>query len=198
VETIERNAGAMAELVDELLDMSSLVSGRLDLQTQPVDLGRTIDSALDSIRPASQAKQIRMERTFDGDAVVVTGDPARIRQIIWNLVANAVKFTNPGGRVAVTLGRVESFAHVAVTDSGKGIEPAFMPYLFDPFRQEVVATARARGGLGLGLAITRRLVELHGGTIEAKSDGPGCGSTFTVTLPLGSGDVRTASERPRR
>jgi len=186
LETIDRNTVAMAELIDDLLDMSRIVSGRLRIDRQTVNLTTVLQSAIDSIRPAADAKSIRIAPLLGMDAAVLTGDPVRLQQVVWNLLSNAVKFTPRGGRVEVVLQRVDSAAEIRVTDSGRGIKPAFLPYIFDPFRQEDPTSTRARGGLGLGLAIARRLVELHGGQIAVRSEGEGRGSTFTVTLPLGA------------
>jgi CheY-like chemotaxis protein/two-component sensor histidine kinase len=186
LDTIDRNSVAMAELIDDLLDMSRIVSGRLRIDRQTVDLTRVLQSAIDSIRPAVEAKSIRVSPLLDMDAALLTGDPGRLQQVFWNLLSNAVKFTPRGGSVDVVLQRVDSSAEVRVTDSGRGIAPHFLRYIFDPFRQEDPTSTRARAGLGLGLAIARRIVELHGGHITVHSDGEGCGATFTVTLPLGA------------
>jgi PAS domain S-box-containing protein len=186
LETIDRNAVAMAELIDDLLDMSRVVSGRLRVDRQTVDLTTVLQSAIESIRPAAEAKNIRITPLLDMNAAVLAGDPVRLQQVVWNLLSNAVKFTPRDGRVEVVLQRVDSAAEIRVTDSGRGIAPAFLPYIFDPFRQEDATSSRARGGLGLGLAIARRLVELHGGQIAVRSEGEGRGATFMVTLPLGA------------
>ncbi|HMI85460.1 MAG TPA: GAF domain-containing protein, partial [Polyangiaceae bacterium] len=184
LETIDRNTVAMAELIDDLLDMSRIVSGRLRIDRHAVDLAHVLRSAIDSIAPTADAKQIRITPLFDADSAVLAGDPGRLQQVFWNLLSNAVKFTPRGGSVDVVLQRVDLSAEIRVTDSGRGIAPDFLPYIFDPFRQEDATSTRARGGLGLGLAIARRLVELHGGNIAVQSHGDGRGATFTVTLPL--------------
>ena len=182
--TIERNAVAMAELIDDLLDTSRGAGGRLHLERQIVDLTQVLRSALEIIRPAAEARNLRLTASIATDAVVIIGDSGRLQQVFWNLLSNAVKFTPQGGAVDVTLERLGTSVEIRVTDSGRGIGPAFLPYIFDPFRQESSNPYRGRGGLGLGLAITRRLLELHGGHIVACSDGEGCGTTFKVTLPV--------------
>jgi len=182
IATIGRNAVAMAQLIDDLLDMSRVVSGQLRLEVQPVDLARVVESAVDSIRPTADAKNIVVV-TRPGDTLpLLPGDPARLAQIIWNLLSNAVKFTPQHGRVEIALRRDGGSVEISVKDTGKGIDPRFLPHVFDPFRQEESSSSRGRGGLGLGLAITRQLVELHRGKIEARSEGLGCGSEFVVRL----------------
>ncbi len=181
--TIERNAVAMAQLIDDLLDMSRVISGTLRIEVQQVALSRVIDTALESIRPAAIAKALNLVPIFDENVPSIMGDPTRLQQVVWNLLANAVKFTPPGGRVEVTLRNLQSQVEISVRDTGKGIAPAFLPNVFEPFRQEEGPPSRSRGGLGLGLAISRQLVELHGGQITSESEGEGLGSTFTVTLP---------------
>jgi PAS domain S-box-containing protein len=191
LETIDRNTVAMAELIDDLLDMSRIVSGRIRIDRQAVDLTLVVQAAIESIRPTAEAKNIRVTPLMEMESAVLTGDPGRLQQVFWNLLSNAVKFTPRGGSVELVLRRVESSVEVRVTDSGRGIAPTFLPYIFDPFRQEDATSTRARGGLGLGLAIARRLIELHGGHITVRSDGEGRGATFTVSLPLSA--VRTAA-----
>jgi signal transduction histidine kinase/CheY-like chemotaxis protein len=186
LQTIDRNTVAMAELIDDLLDMSRIVSGRLRMDRQRVDLATVLEAAIESIRPAAEAKSIAITLLRDTKPAVLTGDSVRLQQVIWNLLSNAVKFTARGGHVEIVQRQVHSSAEIRVTDSGRGIAPAFLPYIFDPFRQEVATSSRARGGLGLGLAIARRLIELHGGQISVESEGEGRGATFTVTLPLGA------------
>jgi signal transduction histidine kinase/CheY-like chemotaxis protein len=184
LETIDRNTVAMAELIDDLLDMSRIVSGRLRMDRKTLDLTLVLGSAIESIRPAAEAKNIRITPLLDIDEAFLVGDAGRLQQVFWNLTSNAVKFTPRGGAVDVSLRRVGFSAEIRVTDSGRGIAPDFLPYIFDAFRQEDATSTRARGGLGLGLAIARRLVELHGGQIAVFSEGEGRGATFTVTLPL--------------
>jgi signal transduction histidine kinase len=193
-EVIERNARAQAQLIDELLDVSRIVSGKLRLNVQELDPMAVIEAALETIRPAADAKGIRLQPVLDPMAGPIAGDPDRLQQIVWNLLSNAVKFTPRGGRVQVLLERVASSVEITVSDSGQGIAPEFMPHLFERLRQQDHGTARQHGGLGLGLSIAKNLAELHGGTIRAHSDGPGRGATFVVRLPRTS--VRT-EESPR-
>ncbi len=194
IETIGRNAVAMAQLVEDLLDMSRIINGRMRLDVHPVDLLRVVETAIESIRPAAEARQVVIAPILDSTLPTLRGDPTRLQQVVWNLLSNAVKFTSKGGRVDVVLRRSGSAIEVCVSDSGRGIAPGFLPYVFDPFRQEQSSFSRERGGLGIGLAITRQLVELHGGTIEARSEGEGRGSTFTVHLPIAP--IARASDRP--
>jgi PAS domain S-box-containing protein len=184
IETIERNANAMAQLIEDLLDMSRVVSGKLRLEVQHVELARVVAGAIESIQPAAAAKAVAIVPILDTTIAPIMGDPTRLQQVIWNLLSNAVKFTPRGGRVNVLLRRSNSSLEVVVKDTGKGILPSFLPYVFDPFRQEDASPSRTRGGLGLGLAITRQLVELHGGRIGVQSEGEGKGATFFVTLPI--------------
>jgi signal transduction histidine kinase/CheY-like chemotaxis protein len=185
IETIHRNARIQAQLIDDILDVSRIISGKLKLETRPVELGEVIESAIESVLPAAQAKEIRLQRILDsGGDSMISGDPNRLQQVIWNLLSNAVKFTPRGGRVQIRLERVNSHVEVIVTDTGIGISPPVLPFIFDRFRQADSATTRQHGGLGLGLAIVRHLIEMHGGTVEAESAGDGTGSTFTVKLPL--------------
>ncbi len=184
VETIERNAVAMAQLIEDLLDMSRIVSGKMRIDPQPVSLDSVVTAALDSIKPAADAKSIEIATHIHDTIPTVLGDAARLQQIVWNLLSNAVKFTAKGGHVEVSVQTSGETAVVRVKDDGVGIAPHFLPYVFDPFSQEDARITRARGGLGLGLAITKQLVELHGGRIEVTSEGEGRGATFTLTLPL--------------
>jgi PAS domain S-box-containing protein len=184
VETIERNATSLSQIVEDVLDVSRIVAGRMRLNVQPVDLPEVVRSALDAVRPAADAKGVRLETVIDPSAAPISGDPGRLQQVIWNLVSNAVKFTPRGGRTQVRLERVNSHMEVIVSDTGMGIAQDFLPYIFEPFRQADSGTTRERGGLGLGLAIARHLVEMHGGTIYAASGGAGTGATFRVKLPL--------------
>jgi signal transduction histidine kinase/CheY-like chemotaxis protein len=183
LEVIERNGAAQLHLVEDLLDVSRIISGKLRLDVQPVDLSTVIDAALDAVRPAATAKSIELHATLDSGAGVVAGDADRLQQIVWNLLNNAVKFTPEGGRIEVRVSRAGSGVEIAVADTGAGIEPEFLPYVFDRFRQADAKTTRTYGGLGLGLAIVRQLVELHGGTVSVASEGAQRGATFTVTLP---------------
>jgi signal transduction histidine kinase/ActR/RegA family two-component response regulator len=182
--TIERNASSLTQIVEDILDVSRIISGKMRLDVQTVDLPDVVRSAVESVTPAAEAKGIRLETVLDPRASPISGDPARIQQVIWNLLANAVKFTGRGGKVQVRLQRVDSHVEVDVSDTGIGIAPDFLPFVFDRFRQADSSTARERGGLGLGLGIARQLVEMHGGTIEAASPGTDRGSTFRIKLPL--------------
>jgi signal transduction histidine kinase/ActR/RegA family two-component response regulator len=184
LETIERNARAQAQLVEDILDVSRIIRGQLRLNVRPVQLVSVIESAIDTVRPAADAKNIRLQPVFDPAAGPVSGDSDRLQQIVWNLLTNAVKFTPKGGRVQIRLERINSHVEITVTDTGQGIDPKFLPYVFERFRQADSSITRSYGGLGLGLAIVRHLVELHGGTIHAESQGEGQGATFTVKLPL--------------
>jgi CheY-like chemotaxis protein len=163
------------------------------LEIQPVLMLGVMEAALDSIRPAATARSIDLVRVFDGSVPIIMGDPTRLQQIVWNLLSNAVKFTPNGGRVTLQLRQAGSSIVISVADNGKGIAPAFLPHVFEAFRQEDASISRSRGGLGLGLSITRQLVELHGGRITADSDGEGLGATFTVTLPISA--VKARSEQ---
>lgn len=184
LDVIERNARAQTQLIDDLLDVSRVITGKLRLNVRSVELQTVINSAVDAVRPAAEAKSIRLQTLLDPQAGIISGDPDRLQQVVWNLLTNAVKFTSRGGRVQVRLERVNSHVEIIVSDTGRGISPEFLPLVFDRFRQADQTTTRTIGGLGLGLAIVRQLVELHGGTIAAHSDGTDCGATFTVSLPL--------------
>jgi PAS domain S-box-containing protein len=191
VDTIERNAVAMAQLIEDLLDMSRVISGKMRLQVQSVDLVRIVEAAVETIQPAAAAREIHVAQVLDTTVPHLTGDPTRLQQVVWNLLSNAVKFTPKGGRIGVVLRKVDSCLQVLVSDTGKGIAPTFLANVFDAFRQEEASTTRTRGGLGLGLAISRQLVELHGGQITAQSEGEGLGATFIVSLPIAA--VRPSS-----
>jgi signal transduction histidine kinase/ActR/RegA family two-component response regulator len=182
--TIERNANLQTQLIGDLLDVSRILQGKLSLNIAPVDLASTITAAMETVRLAAQAKSIQIHTALNEAIGQVAGDGARLQQIIWNLLSNAVKFTPEGGRVEVRLERIGSQAQISVSDTGKGISPDFLPYVFDYFRQADGATTRKFGGLGLGLAIVRHLTELHGGIVTAESLGEGQGATFIVRLPL--------------
>jgi PAS domain S-box-containing protein len=181
---IARNAKLQSELIEDLLDVSRILQGKLNLNIQPVELVTTIQSACETVRLAAEAKSIQLQLCLDSDVGQVLGDSARLQQIFWNLLSNAVKFTPEGGQVQIKLEQVGSCAQITVSDTGQGIAADFLPYIFDYFRQADAATTRKFGGLGLGLAIVRHLVELHGGTVWATSAGEGMGATFTVQLPL--------------
>jgi signal transduction histidine kinase len=181
---IERSSRSQAQIIGDLLDVSSIISGTVRLDVQSVELGSIVEAAVDAVRPAAHAKEILLRVVLDPLACPVRGDPGRLQQIFWNLIANAVKFTAKGGRVSVGLERVDSHLEINIEDTGEGIDPTFLPHVFDRFRQADASTARAHGGLGLGLSIVKQLVELHGGTVSAKSPGKGAGSNFRVSLPL--------------
>ena len=187
LESIERNAEAQVQLVDDILDISRIITGKLRLQVQPLDLGGVIEAARDVVRLAAQAKGIALEVSLDPAVGPVMGDGRRLQQVIWNLLANAIKFTPAGGRVRVRLERAEAAARITVSDTGAGISPEFLPYVFDRFRQADSSTTRKHGGLGLGLSIVRHILEQHGGTVGAESAGPGQGATFTVEIPISAG-----------
>lgn len=198
IEAIERSAKAQSHLVEDLLDVSRIIAGKLRLHVQRLDLAAVIDAALDTLRPAADARQIRVQTTYDPSVGPFQGDPARLQQVVWNLLSNAIKFTPEGGQVRVTLQRSDAHIDIAVGDTGRGIGPAFLPYVFDPFRQADGSTTRKHSGLGLGLAIVKHLVELHGGTVQAHSDGEGRGATFTVRLPIKAvQDASLESEAPQ-
>ena len=184
LETIERNARVQAQMIDDLLDMSRIVSGKLRLDVQRIDLAEVIRAAAETVEPAAQARDIRVQLVLDPLAGPVSGDPNRLQQVFWNLLSNAIKFTPKGGRVQALLQRIDSHLEISVSDTGEGIDPAFLPHVFDRFRQADASTTRRHSGLGLGLAIVKQVVELHGGTIRAKSPGRDLGATFVVSLPL--------------
>jgi PAS domain S-box-containing protein len=184
LETIARNAKSQAQLIDDLLDVSRIITGKLHLDFSPCELQPVMEAAVESIRPTAEAKAVRLQLLLEPHVGLVFGDPDRLQQIVWNLLSNAVKFTPNGGAVQVRLQRINSNVEIAVSDSGVGIKPDFLPHVFDRFRQADGSTTRAHGGLGLGLAIVRHLVELHGGVVGAVSAGEGQGATFTVKLPL--------------
>jgi PAS domain S-box-containing protein len=183
-EAIERNAKAQAELIEDMLDVSRIITGRLRLEMQPVRFSSAVEAALDSVRPTAEAKGVRLECDMPAESGFIAGDPNRLQQIVWNLLSNAVKFTPAAGMVRVKVEYTNWEARLSVSDTGKGISPQFLPYVFDRFRQAETMVSRTAGGLGLGLSIARHLVELHGGSIEASSEGEGRGATFIVTLPL--------------
>jgi signal transduction histidine kinase/CheY-like chemotaxis protein len=184
LEVIERNAEAQHQLIRDLLDVSRIISGKLRLKTSQVGLAPIVEAALDSVRQAADAKSIRLGAEYDEETDLVTGDPDRLQQVIWNLLSNAIKFTPKGGTVGVRVEREGSDVCVKVSDTGQGISPDFLPYVFDRFRQQDGSTTREHGGLGLGLAIVRHLVEQHGGRVSAESGGERRGSTFTINLPI--------------
>ena len=184
VETIYRNAKSQAQLVADLLDVSRIISGKLRLDVRTVDLISIVNAAMDSVRPAAEAKSIRLQTTLDPAAGPISGDADRLEQIVWNLLTNAVKFTPKDGRIQVRVQRIDSHVEIVVSDSGVGISKEFLPYVFDRFRQADASTTRIHGGLGLGLSIVHQLVDLHGGSVSVQSEGEGKGATFTIQLPF--------------
>jgi PAS domain S-box-containing protein len=184
METIERNAKNQAQLIEDLLDVSRVITGKFRLDVRPVMLASVVESAISSVLPASDAKGIRIQTALDPNAGPVSGDAGRLQQIVWNLLSNAIKFTPRNGKVQIRVERINSHVEINVSDTGQGIKAEFLPHVFDPFRQADAGTARQHGGLGLGLAIVRHLVELHGGRVTADSPGEGRGATFVVRLPL--------------
>jgi len=184
LESIERNATLQTKLIDDLLDVSRIITGKLTLDRRPLEIAHVVSDAVNTVRPAADAKNIAIETSFDAEAEPVLGDANRLQQVVWNLLSNAVKFTPKNGRIEVALQRVNSEVQVSVGDSGEGISSEFLPYVFDRFSQGDGKSTRSHSGLGLGLAIVRQLVELHGGTVKAHSDGPGRGATFEMRLPV--------------
>ena len=184
IETIVRSAQTQGELIDDLLDLSRVVAGTLHLQVEPMDLGRIVHEVMVAARPAADAKNVTLELMSSATPLVVRGDERRLRQIVWNLMTNAVKFTDTDGSVRVSVSSVGGVARIEVTDTGRGIDPTFLPYVWDRFRQADSSTSREHGGLGLGLSVVRHLVEMHGGMVHVESEGLGRGATFRVEIPL--------------
>ncbi len=184
LDTIERNARAQAQLIEDLLDVSRIITGKFKMDVRPIDPASFTEAAIESVQPAAEAKGVRVIKIIDTGAVSVPGDPVRLQQVVWNLLSNAVKFTPRGGKVHVHLARVNSHIEIAVSDTGQGIPPEFLPHVFDRFRQAEQTVNRQHGGLGVGLAIVRHLVEMHGGSVAAASEGKDRGSIFTVRLPV--------------
>jgi signal transduction histidine kinase len=184
LQIIDRNARSLAEIINDLLEVSRIITGKLKLDVLPIELGPVIEAALEAVRPAIDAKDIDLRLSIQCEMGAVLGDPSRLQQVVWNLLSNAIKFTPNGGRVEVRLEKIGSDARITVSDDGAGISEAFLPYVFDRFRQADSSFARKHGGLGLGLAIVRHLVEIHGGTVHADSPGEGKGSIFAATFPL--------------
>jgi signal transduction histidine kinase/ActR/RegA family two-component response regulator len=184
VDVVERSARTQQRLIEDLLDTARVIRGKLRLETKPVDLARVIEASADSVHPAAEAKGIDLKLKIKGKNNVITGDEDRLQQVVWNLLSNAVKFTPEGGQVEVQLERADPYLQIIVKDTGKGISREFLPYIFDRFQQADLASRRRHSGLGLGLALVRHLVELHGGTVEADSAGEGRGATFRIRLPL--------------
>jgi signal transduction histidine kinase/CheY-like chemotaxis protein len=195
LEAIERNARAQSQLIEDLLDISRIVTGKLRLDVRPVEPAAVIEAALDAVRPAAESRSIALETTLEPQREPVYADPDRLQQVVWNLLTNAIKFTPSGGLVEVRLERVGASVEIVVQDTGQGIPADLLPYIFDRFRQADRSSTRSQGGLGIGLALVRHLVELQGGTVTAASDGPGKGSTFRVRLPLLARGPETAARR---
>lgn len=195
LETIERNAKLLMQLIEDLLDVSGILQGQLSLNVSPVDLVPIIEAAIETVHLAAEAKSIQIQTVLQLNVGQVSGDRTRLQQVVWNLLSNAVKFTPPGGRVDVQLSSLGTQAQIRVSDTGSGISKDFLPFVFDYFRQADSSSTRVFGGLGLGLAIVRRLVELHGGTVQAESPGAELGATFTVSLPLIKVDNNTSESK---
>ncbi|MGH9938436.1 MAG: PAS domain-containing protein [Blastocatellia bacterium] len=193
LQTIERNAQRQSRLIEDLLDTTRILSGKLRIEMQPLYLEALLEESLDVVRPTAEARGIELRATLDPDPGLVMGDANRLQQVFWNLLSNAIKFTDPGGRVEARLERDDAEVKIIVRDTGKGVTPDFLPHVFDLFRQADSSSARRQGGLGLGLALAKRLVEMHGGAIKAESSGEGQGAAFTITLPARSGH-RTTTE----
>src|SRR5262245_5008505 len=183
-EVIERNARMQSQLVDDLLDTARAISGKLRLEVRPTDVADVIENAEEVVRPAADVKGVSLDTRLDRGVGQITGDPDRLQQVVWNLLSNAVKFTNEGGRVEVSLERIDHYVQITVRDTGQGIAPEFLPYVFDRYQQAGTSGSRRAGGLGLGLSLTRQLVEMHGGSVAAESEGEGKGATFIVKLPV--------------
>src|SRR5262245_4048058 len=196
METIERNATAQAQLIEDILDVSRIISGKLRLVPKTVNLAAVVQAAGDSIKPTVEAKRIHLKTLLEAPDVSVKGDAGRLQQVVWNLLSNAVKFSSTGQEVQVRMKLANSQVEIAVSDAGQGIPGAFLPHVFEPFRQADASTSRKHGGLGIGLSIVRQLVELHGGTIEVFSDGEGKGATFRLRLPVA--DQQTEAETTRQ
>jgi CheY-like chemotaxis protein len=194
VEVIWRNAKAQAQIVDDILDVSRIITGNLYLDLHPLEVAPVVENAINVVRQTAEAKGIKIEKYFDSTPAVISGDANRLQQVVWNLLSNAVKFTDSGGRVCVKVSRAGGAVEVRVTDTGQGINREFLPYVFERFRQADSTTTRQHGGLGLGLAIARHLVEIHGGTIKAESAGDGRGATFTIRLPLVEATAKSFAE----
>ena len=197
IETIERNVKVQQDIIEDLLDVSRIMSGKLRLDVTHLSLASVVEAAVEAVRPTALAKGIRVQTTLATNDGIVVGDPNRLQQVVWNLLSNALKFTPKGGRVQVALRRVNSHLELRVADTGRGISAGFRPHVFDRFRQQESSTTRTVGGLGLGLAIVRHLVELHGGSVRAESDGEGKGATFIVDLPVAVMTEQAALAVPR-
>ena len=196
LEKVERNAQVQSRLIEDLLEVSRIVTGKLRLEVRPLDLAALCTTAIESIRPAAEARGVTIERQFLTATMATQGDPDRLQQVVWNLLSNAVKFTPPGGKVTFTLRRVGYTDELVVSDTGIGIDPGFLPNVFETFRQADASSTRAHGGLGLGLSIVKQLVDLHGGQVFAASDGQDRGATFTVRLPVRATERRRSDDSP--
>jgi CheY-like chemotaxis protein/two-component sensor histidine kinase len=195
LDVIERNGRAQAAIIDDILDVSRIITGKLRLELDAIDIPAVVQAAMDTVRPAADAKNIRLEWSSDLSSQRYSGDPDRLQQIVWNLLSNAIKFTPKDGHVEIVTTQINSHLEIRVSDSGQGIHPAFLPHVFDRFRQADGTSTRRHGGLGLGLAIVRHLVELHGGTVHVDSPGEGLGAMFTVRLPVRA--VQVPARAPR-
>ncbi|MCE9556737.1 MAG: response regulator [Planctomycetes bacterium] len=184
IDVIDRNVRLQTQLIEDLLDVSRIISGKVRLDIQSVEIADVIEAAVQSVMPALSAKEIRLSKSVNPATISVSGDPGRLQQVLWNLLTNAVKFTPKGGMIEIRAQRIQSHVEISVSDTGEGIHPAFLPQLFERFSQADASTTRKHGGLGLGLSIVRNLVEMHGGTIRAQSQGSGQGATFLIRLPL--------------
>jgi len=198
IQTIQRNAKAQAELIDDILDVSRIVTGNLYLNLEPTDLTQIVEAAINVVRPTAETKHIQVETNFADQPVLVSGDAHRLQQVVWNLLSNAVKFTPQGGHVHVSTRHLGAYVNLEIVDNGQGISAEFLPHVFERFRQADSSTTRKHGGLGLGLAIVRHLVEIHGGTVHAESDGEGKGATLTVILPLLAADESVTTDDDAR
>lgn len=196
IEIIERSAKTQSRLIEDLLDTARIVSGKLRLDIQPVDLASLIENAVDVLRPASEAKQIEIKLKLNAGREMITGDPDRLQQVVWNLLSNAIKFTPKGGLAEVRLERADPHVRITVSDTGRGISPEYLPFIFDRFHQADSSSTRRSTGLGLGLSLVRHLVELHGGTVYAKSPGEGRGASFIINLPLRAVLPQTSDGEP--
>ncbi|HEY6229979.1 MAG TPA: PAS domain S-box protein [Pyrinomonadaceae bacterium] len=193
LEVIERNAWMQKQIIEDILDVSRVITGKLQLNRSPIDLVAVVDAALDAVRPAMEAKEIKIETIIAANLRMISGDADRLQQVVWNVLSNAAKFTPAGGSVEISVNQTETHVIIQVADSGPGIDPEFLPHVFERFRQGDGSTTRTHGGLGLGLAIVRHLVELHGGTITVENRTPDPGATFTIRLPLPSGELQAAT-----
>lgn len=194
LEIVARSSRQQAQMIEELLDVSRIITGKLTVEVRPVDLAGVVGQAMNTVAQTAAAKAIRLEKSIEAEGIAVNVDPDRMQQVLWNLLSNAIKFSPKGSEISVRVGRVGSTAEVSVIDQGSGIDPEFLPHVFERFSQADSSKTRVHGGLGLGLSIVRHLVEIHGGTVRAQSDGPGAGATFTVTLPIVA--MKAAEEPP--